>query len=283
MQVFIDAPGTTHFYKEFEMNALNGTWDLQLNRAYDDGGGENSSRVFGPAGWDYELPVGRAATLHSAVYVHGAVNNPAEGSSYWSAEIAFPLAKLVENTPAQLPIRPGDTFWRINFSRVQWAVQVVHGQYWKQPSCQSCPVPGAHNEDNWVWSPMGAIAMHLPERWGMLQFADGPVNATAAVWNREWPVRAAAAAVYYAQHAFAAAHNGSFTSSIGELVPYLDSASIVDGTCTQGVPVTLEVTVGATSGVAAHFIATVPPSPLNPRASARIDEQRYLVVSTSSA
>jgi hypothetical protein len=130
-EVFIDASGTTHFYKEFEMNALNATWDLQLNRAYDDGGGENSSRVFGPAGWDYELPVGRPATLHSAVYVHGSVNNPAVGSSYWSAEIAFPLSKLVENTPAQLPIRPG-TFWRINFSRVQWAVQVVKGQYWKQ-------------------------------------------------------------------------------------------------------------------------------------------------------
>jgi len=306
-EVFIDAAGTTHFYKEFEMNALNATWDLQLNRAYDDGGGENSSRVFGPAGWDYELPVGRPATLHSAVYVHGSVNNPAVGSSYWSAEIAFPLSKLVENTPAQLPIRPG-TFWRINFSRVQWAVQVVKGQYWKQgerrPSlshadrsaigsimlscwasaaaCQSCPVPGAHNEDNWVWSPMGAIAMHLPERWGMLQFADGAVNATAPVWNDEWPARAAAAAVYYAQHAYAAAHNGSFTSSVGDLLPYLDSASIVDGTCTQGVPVRLEASGNTASKAAARFTATVPPSPLSPAVSAQIDDLRYLVVTRSA-
>ena len=25
-------------------------------------------------------------------------------------------------------------------------------------------------EDNWVWSPQGAINMHLPERWGRLRF-----------------------------------------------------------------------------------------------------------------
>ena len=40
-----------HVYKEYEMNALNATWELQLNRSYTDGGGENSSRVFGIHGW----------------------------------------------------------------------------------------------------------------------------------------------------------------------------------------------------------------------------------------
>ena len=143
-------------------------------------------------------------------------------------------------------------------------------------------MPGAHNEDNWVWSPMGAIAMHLPERWGMLQFADGAVNATAPVWNDEWPARAAAAAVYYAQHAYAAAHNGSFTSSVGDLLPYLDSASIVDGTCTQGVPVRLEASGNTASKAAARFTATVPPSPLSPAVSAQIDDLRYLVVTRSA-
>jgi hypothetical protein len=44
--------------------------------------------------------------------------------------------------------------------------------------------------------------MHLPERWGMLQFASGPVNATPAQYNIQWTVRAVAAAVYYAQHAW---------------------------------------------------------------------------------
>jgi hypothetical protein len=26
-------------------------------------------------------------------------------------------------------------------------------------------------EDNWVWSPQGLINMHVPERWGWVEFA----------------------------------------------------------------------------------------------------------------
>jgi len=26
-------------------------------------------------------------------------------------------------------------------------------------------------EHNWVWSPQGAINMHIPEKWGYLEFA----------------------------------------------------------------------------------------------------------------
>jgi len=25
-------------------------------------------------------------------------------------------------------------------------------------------------EDNWVWSPQGAVNMHIPERWGRVRF-----------------------------------------------------------------------------------------------------------------
>ena len=32
--------------------------------------------------------------------------------------------------------------------------------------------PSFPHEDNWVWSPQGEIAMHLPERWGFLQFSE---------------------------------------------------------------------------------------------------------------
>jgi len=281
-EVFVDAPGTTHFYKEFEMNALNATWDLELNRAYDDGGGENSSRVFGPAGWDYVLPVGLPNTLHSATKVWGGeVNNPAVGTSGWSVEVAFPLAKLIENTPATLPIVPGKSFWRINFSRVEWAVKVVNGKYWKEPSCQSCPVPGSGQEDNWVWSPQGSIAMHLPEHWGILQFEEGKVNSTEPRWNSEWPVRGVAAAVYYAQHAFASSpgSGGGFTRSISDLIPFLESPDIVDGTCTQGRPVQFSLWVDPVSN-APRFNATIFPSSVgDPLAGATIDDQRYLLVS----
>ena len=31
-EVFTDPDGSTHFYKEFEINAINTTWDLELNK-----------------------------------------------------------------------------------------------------------------------------------------------------------------------------------------------------------------------------------------------------------
>jgi hypothetical protein len=37
-EVFIDPDGDTAYYKEYEMNARNVTWELMLGRPYDDGG-----------------------------------------------------------------------------------------------------------------------------------------------------------------------------------------------------------------------------------------------------
>ena len=138
------------------------------------------------------------------------------------------------------------------------------------------PTHAPRAADNWVWSPQGSIAMHLPEKWGMLQFADGPVNATPAVWNREWPVRSIAAAVYYAQHAYAGAHNGSFTDKAADLLPFLADGAIVDGTCTAGAPVLL---AGAPPGAPAAFSAAVPGSPAgDPAITATINNLRVLQV-----
>ena len=255
---------------------MNATWDLQLNRPYDDGGSENSSRVFGPAGWDYPSPIGGPRSLHAATRAQGVVNSPAVGTTSWSVEVALPLQSLVENTGVRAPPLPGD-FWRINFSRVEWAVKAVGGAYWKEPSCQSCPVPGTAAEDNWVWSPQGSIAMHLPEKWGMLQFAAGAVNGTAPATNGEWPVRSIAAAVYYAQKAYAGAHNGSYAGEVGALAPFLEDPAIVDGTCTGGAPVLLAA-AGPPAAPPA-FLASVPPSPFGDGStSATITQQRFLQV-----
>jgi hypothetical protein len=229
-ETFLDADGSTHYYKELEMNARGLYWDLILNRPYDDQGYENSSRVF-PNGWDM-FP-----RVLSAVATDGVVSDPAVPATRWSVEIGLPLADLVFNTSATAPPAPGD-FWRINFSRVEWATRVVGGAYWLEPSCQSCPVPGTPTEDNWVWSPQGAIAMHLPERWGQLQFAAGPVNGTPAVVNPEWPVRAQAAALYYAQHAWAAGPGGgNFTDDVAALARLSPTPWALNGTCSAAPPV----------------------------------------------
>lgn len=228
-EVFVDPDGSTHYYKETEVNAANAppnnaTWDLCLNAPYDDGGYENSTRVYGAAGFDM------APRLLVRSYTDGTLNDPTVPHSFWSVELALPLADLAYNTSAAPPVN--GSFWRINFSRVEWAVTVVNGRYIKTPSCQSCPTPGAPVEDNWVWSPQGSIAMHLPEKWGFLQFSSDAPNTTAAVRNAEWPVRSVAMALYYAQHAFAGANNGSFTANVTALAPFAPP-HVLDGTCTQ--------------------------------------------------
>ena len=70
---------------------------------------------------------------------------------------------------------PGDV-WKINFSRVQWKHEIVEGKYQRipphgTPLAESLnPEEQEHPEDNWVWSPQGAVNMHLPERWGEVVF-----------------------------------------------------------------------------------------------------------------
>ena len=86
------------------------------------------------------------------------------GGHFWSVEIALPIDKVLEQSihPHKKPGH-GD-YWRINFSRVEWRVLVEDDIYVKDPAFP--------HEDNWVWSPQGEIAMHLPERWGFLQFSE---------------------------------------------------------------------------------------------------------------
>ena len=35
LEVFVDPDGSTHYYKEFEINAINITFDLELNKVSD--------------------------------------------------------------------------------------------------------------------------------------------------------------------------------------------------------------------------------------------------------
>lgn len=70
-EVFVDADGSTHNYKELEVNAVNTTWNLSLNRPYRDGGHENSTRVDPAFGFDM---FGKG--LQSAVFMKGTPNDP---------------------------------------------------------------------------------------------------------------------------------------------------------------------------------------------------------------
>jgi hypothetical protein len=69
------------------------------------------SPVFGDAGFDMQPP------LNVSVQVSGKMNDPAVKARGWFAVVALPLSGLIYNTTATLPPQ---SFWRINFSRVEW-------------------------------------------------------------------------------------------------------------------------------------------------------------------
>ena len=148
IEVFLNPTGDRLHYYEFEMNALNTVWDLFLPRPYRDGGQADNS-------WDI-------AGLRTAVHVDGTLNDPSDTDGGWSVEIVMPWRAFDRHPGGGAAPAPGET-WKMNFSRVEWDVVVGEGGYQK--------IPG-RPEHNWVWSPMGLIDMHLPERWGIVRFVD---------------------------------------------------------------------------------------------------------------
>lgn len=153
-EVFIDPDGDTHDYYELEVNALNTVWDLLLVRPYRDGGPAVHS-------WDIQ-------GLKTAVHVMGTLNDPSDKDKAWSIEIALPFSVLRECIPGK-PERPaaGDQ-WRVNFSRVEYRLDIDNGSYVKvRDAATGQPLP----EDNWTWTPQGVINIHYPEMWGYVQFS----------------------------------------------------------------------------------------------------------------
>jgi Carbohydrate family 9 binding domain-like len=196
-EVFVDPDGDTHAYYELEVNALGTPWDLMLIKPYRDGG---------PAihAWDI-------AGLHIGVDVRGTINRPGDRDEGWTVEIAMPWKILLEAAPDHRRPKPGDR-WRVNFSRVEWHVDVADGHYRKRLA------PGTKDflpEDNWVWSPQGAINMHMPERWGYVQFSNGgPGSGTESfVEDPNEQVKWALRRLYYRQRHFREANGGYSTSA----------------------------------------------------------------------
>ena len=152
-EIFIDPDGDTHQYYEFEMNALNTVWDLLLVKPYRNGGSVLDH-------WDIN-------GLLSAVHVEGTLNRPGDTDKGWSVEVAMPWDVLREASGT--PVPPGGTFWRINFSRVNWDHDLKEGRYSRKKDSQGQYLP----EYNWVWSPQQVVNMHEPERWGYVYFRPG--------------------------------------------------------------------------------------------------------------
>jgi len=199
-EVFIDPDGDTHEYMEFEMNAFNTLWDLLLTKPYRDNG-----RV--ADAWNIN-------GIKTAINIHGTINDPSDQDDKWTVELAFPLTVLTEfgNWPADRKQ------WRINFSRVNWQIEIENGRYKKAVN----PETGVrYPEYNWVWSPQGLINMHYPEKWGYLQFSDVIAGEGTVEFipdpdeQLKWNLRT----MYYAQRNYAS-EKGIFASDINELHEY---------------------------------------------------------------
>lgn len=151
-EVFIDPDGDALNYYEFEINALNTTWDLFLPKPYRDGGNAMNQ---------WEIP----GLIH-AVSVDGTLNDPTDTDSGWGLTLAFPWVDFVPPPGIAALSRSGQApamgdVWRVNFSRVEWQVSIEGGRYVKIPNTP---------EDNWAWSPQRLIDMHQPEMWGFVEF-----------------------------------------------------------------------------------------------------------------
>ena len=116
-EVFLNPSGDGRNYFEFEINALNTCWDLFLSRPYREGGKADNR---------WEIP-----GLRSAVRVEGTLNDPRHKDRRWWVEAAFPWSAFQERSGIGQP-HDGEE-WRVNFSRVEWRVEVVDGKYRKRP------------------------------------------------------------------------------------------------------------------------------------------------------
>lgn len=155
-EVFIDPDGDTHNYYELEINALNTAWDLFINKPY-----REKNVVLN----DWNI-----TGLKSAVKVNGTLNDASDIDKGWTLEIAIPWAAYKTSYFDQNV--PKDSFWRVNFSRVNWQHSLVDGKYERKKDTDGKFLP----EYNWVWSPMGVINMHEPEKWAYVYFSSKEIG-----------------------------------------------------------------------------------------------------------
>ena len=200
-EVFLAPQDSSHRYYELEMNARNTVWDLFMDRPQRD----CCHRIIA---WDIR-------GLESAVKVNGTLNKPGPQNRSWSLELKLPWysfreCPVDECQPGRLAPVPGE-IWRMDFSRVEWDVDVVDGKYVKRCDPETGkPLP----EHNWLWAPTGVIDAHMPEMWGYLVFTEkGEAYPLPAEDGVKWLLRR----LYYREHAYCCKY-GAFTADVEALL-----------------------------------------------------------------
>lgn len=186
-------------YGELEINALGTVWDLLLMNAYREGGPVLNN-------WDIK-------GLKTAVRVEGTLNDPSDTDRGWSVEIAVPR-KALQELKFKSPDSEIPQMWRINFSRVEWNYSKSNGKYEKKRDARGKLLP----EQNWVWSPQGAIDMHRPEFWGYVKFSDKKPGTDKFISDPDEGIIMALFHLYKQEKKYFS-QNGSYTKDIRVLEP----------------------------------------------------------------
>ena len=142
LELFIDPDDDGQRYLELEINALNTTFDLLMSKPY-------AQRGKADAAWEL-------AGLRTAVHVDGTLNRADDEDRGWTVEIAIPWPAIKDLTADALPPRPGTRF-RANIARVM------------------APPEGSDGRARYAtWSPINEASLHVPPRWGWIEFAATP-------------------------------------------------------------------------------------------------------------
>lgn len=201
-EVFIKPFDQQSVYYEIEVNPLNTIMDLMMDKPYRFGGDAHMH-------WDVK-------GLKSAVYVEGTLNKADDVDQYWAVEMAIPFASL--STFSRPVIPKLNEYWKVNFSRVQWGYDLQDGVYSRKKENNRLLA-----EDNWVWSPIGIINMHYPERWGYVKF----INSTEEVTlPKSYIAEKQAWNIFYLQQQYKKQHN-KFADNIALLS---DGHDLLDST-----------------------------------------------------
>lgn len=194
-EIFLDPDGDGILYLEYEMNANNAVWDLLMLTPYR----AKTALPHYVQSWDIR-------GLQSAVKIKGTLNDPSDRDTSWVIEIAMPWKDLVEvKRGAKAP--EDKEQWRVNFSRVDWWMDIENGKYQKQKDAKSGKIPNSPQE-NWVWSPTGKVDIHLPELWGYVQFSTIKVGTAAVPFFKDelYQVREKLMEWYFAQYEYLKNH-----------------------------------------------------------------------------
>lgn len=199
-EVFLQNLEYADHYYEIEINILNTLFDLFMPKTYRSGGQALVN-------WDVK-------GIRTAIHHEGTANNPNDTDEYWAVEMAIPFSGVYVFGQHDPP--KNDDVWRINFSRVQWKHDVIKGNYQRRRDGDTGKVLP---EDNWVWSPIGIVDMHNPERWGYIKFIDTPVpdvkETTFELPEKEL-IKQRAWLIYYLQRRHHRLHQ-TYSKSLTEL------------------------------------------------------------------